>query len=125
MVVAEKTKRIICTHHDKGKTHDFRLFRKSRLKINKKRLVKTDSGFQGIQQIHTLSYLPVKSSKNRPLTARDKKANLKLARQRVAIEHVIGRIKVFRMMSERYRNRRIKHTMRMKLICGIYNFELP
>ena len=124
LVVAQKTKRIICTHHEKGKTHDFRLFRKSRLSINKKRLVKTDSGFQGIQQLHALSHLPVKSSKHRPLTARDRKANLKLARQRVAIEHVIGRIKVFRIMAERYRNRRRKHNLRMQLICGIYNFEL-
>ena len=122
--MAEKTKRIICTHHDKGKTHDFKLLKKSKLPINKKRVVKVDSGYQGIEQLHSTSRLPKKSSKKRPLTARDKKANKRLAKQRVAIEHVIGRIKVFRIMAERYRNRRRKHNMRMKLICGIYNFEL-
>lgn len=124
MVVAEKTKRIICTHHDKGKTHDFKLLKKSKLPINKKKVVKADSGYQGIEQLHAGSRLPKKSSKKRPLTARDKKANKKLAKQRVAVEHVIGKIKVFRIMAERYRNRRRKHNMRMKLICGIYNFEL-
>lgn len=98
--------------------------KKSKLSINKKKVVKVDAGYQGIEQLHAGSRLPVKSSKKRPLTVRDKKANKKLAKQRVAIEHVIGRIKVFRIMAERYRNRRRKHTMRMKLICGIYNFEL-
>lgn len=122
--MAEKTKRIICTHHDTGKTHDFKLLKKSKLPINKKKVVKADSGYQGIEQLHADSRLPKKSGKKRPLAARDKKANKKLAKQRVAIEHVIGKIKVFRIMAERYRNKRRKHNMRMKLICGIYNFEL-
>ena len=124
MVVAEKTKRIICTHHDKGKTHDFKLLKKSKLSINRKKVVKADSGYQGMEQLYAGTRLPVKGSKKRPLTARDKKANKKLAKQRVVIEHVIGKIKVFRIMAERYTNRRRKHNLIMKLICGIYNFEL-
>ncbi len=50
--------------------------------------------------------------------------NLKLSKTRVEVEHVIGKIKVFRIMSERYRNRRKNHGLRMGIICGIYNFEL-
>jgi hypothetical protein len=49
---------------------------------------------------------------------------LKLSKTRVKVEHVIGKIKIFRIMAERYRNRRKYHDLRMKLICGIYNFEL-
>jgi hypothetical protein len=94
------------------------------LSLHRKRLIKADLGYQGIEKFHSGSYLPKKSSKKKPLTDPEKKANLKLSKQRVAIEHVIGRIKVFRIMAERYRNRRRKHTLRMQLICGIYNFEL-
>ena len=86
--------------------------------------MKFDSGYQGVEKIHGNSELPVKSSKKNPLTKKEKKENLKLSSSRVMVEHVIGKVKVFRIMAERYRNRRRKHAMRMKLICGIYNFEL-
>jgi IS5 family transposase len=119
-----KTKRIICTHHDKGKTHDFKVFGKSRLPLNKKVKVKADSAYQGIEDLHARSHIPKKSSKKKPLCEDDKAANRKLAAERVLIEHIIGRIKVFRILAERYRNRRAKHTNRVKFICGIYNLEL-
>lgn len=121
--MAEKSKRIICTAHDRGKTHDFKMFKKSKLPLRKGVKVKGDSGYQGIEQLHANSHIPEKGSKLRPLTSKQKAANRKLSKKRVLVEHVIGRIKVFRMMAERYRNRRQKHAMRMKLICGIYNYE--
>jgi len=99
------------------------LFKKSKLPFNKNKKVKFDSGYQGAEKIHLNSELPRKSSKLKPLTKKDKKENLKLSRTRVKVEHVIGKIKIFRIIAERYRNRRINHDLRMKLICGIYNFE--
>lgn len=81
-------------------------------------------GYKGVEKIHANSDLPKKSSKLKPLTKKEKKENLKLSKVRVKVEHVIGKIKIFRIMAERYRNRRRKHDLRMKLICGIYNFEL-
>lgn len=92
--------------------------------MNKNKKVKIDSGYQGIERIHRNSELPKKSTKLRTLTKKEKRENLKLSKTRVKVEHVIGKIKVFRIMAERYRNRRKHHDLRMKLICGIYNFEL-
>jgi len=100
------------------------LYKKSKLPLNVKKWVKVDSGYQGIEKIHGNSNLPKKGTKLHPLTKKEKRANLKLSKVRVAIEHVIGKIKVFRIMAEKYRNRRKNHDLRMKLICGIYNFEL-
>ena len=77
-----------------------------------------------MRKVHSNSELPRKRSKLQPLTKKEKRMNLKLSKIRVAVEHVIGKIKVFRIISERYRNRRKYHDLRMKLICGIYNFEL-
>lgn len=77
-----------------------------------------------MEKIHSNTELPRKSSKLNPLTRKEKEMNLKLSRVRVTVEHVIGKIKVFRIMSERYRNRRKHHGLRMELICAIYNFEL-
>ncbi|MBI4854299.1 MAG: IS5/IS1182 family transposase, partial [Acidobacteria bacterium] len=35
-----------------------------------------------------------------------------------------GRLKVFRILSEHYRNRRKRFNLRFNLIAGIYNYEL-
>lgn len=92
--------------------------------MHENKQVKVDSGYQGLKQIHSNSELPKKSAKLHPLTKKEKRTNLKLSKTRVTIEHVIGKIKVFRIIAERYRNRRKYYDLRMKLICGIYNFEL-
>ena len=48
----------------------------------------------------------------------------KLSSQRVLNEHVIGKIKRFKILSCRYRNRRKRFGLRVNLISAIYNFEL-
>ena len=123
-MIDKKTEKIICVQQARGKTHDFKLFKRSKLPLNKNKKVKFDSGYQGAEKIHSNSELPRKSSKLKPLTKKEKRENLKLSKTRVKVEHVIGKIKIFRIMAERYRNRRKYHDLRMKLICGIYNFEL-
>jgi len=40
------------------------------------------------------------------------------------VEHVIGKLKIFKILSDRYRNRRRRFGLRFNLIAGIYNFEL-
>ncbi len=57
------------------------------------------------------------------LTPEQKAFNRQLARQRVGIEHVNRRLKIFRILSGRYRNRRHRFGLRCNLIAGLYNFE--
>ena len=57
------------------------------------------------------------------MTPEQKADNRELARQRIMAENVIGRLKVFRILSERYRNRRKRFGLRFNLIAAIYNFE--
>ena len=47
-----------------------------------------------------------------------------LASERVLNENVIGVIKRFKIVADRYRNRRRRFGLRFNLISGIYNFEL-
>ena len=47
-----------------------------------------------------------KKSKKHPLTREDKKNNKKLASDRVTNENVIGMLKRFKIISDKYRNRR-------------------
>ncbi len=40
-------------------------------------------------------------------------------------ENVIGILKRFKIIADKYRNRRKRFSLRFNLISGIYNFELP
>ena len=68
--------------------------------------------------------MPKKKSKKNPLTSDDKKQNRELSSQRVLNEHVIGKLKRFKILSDKYLNRRKRFGLRFNLISGIYNYEL-
>ncbi len=68
--------------------------------------------------------LPKKKSKKNPLTKNDKKNNRRLAGERVVNENVIGMLKRFKIIADKYRNRRKRFGLRFNLLSDIYNFEL-
>jgi hypothetical protein len=68
--------------------------------------------------------LPKKKTKKKPLTKEDKIKNRALSSERVLNENVIGMIKRFKIVSDRYRNRRKRFGLRFNLIAVIYNREL-
>jgi hypothetical protein len=123
-VVDKKEKKIICTNFSNGKRHDFRLFKESGVHIHPKIKSLTDTGYQGIQKIHKNAELPKKKSKKEPLTKADKNNNHVLSSERALNENVIGMIKRFKIIADRYRNRRKRFGLRFNLIAGIYNFEI-
>ena len=122
--MAQPSKKIICTDFCDGREHDFRLYKKSELRVNPSIKALTDSGYLGIAKLHGNSLLPKKKSKKQPLTAEDKRFNRSIARQRILNEHVIGALKRFKIISDRYRNRRKRFGLRFNLIAGIYNHDL-
>lgn len=83
-----------------------------------------DSGYQGIKRYHQNSALPKKNSKKKPLSKQEKKENHNISSERVLVENVIRKVKIFRVMAEKYRNRRKRFTLRLNLIAAIINYEL-
>lgn len=124
IVVNKLTTEIVCICNSRGKTHDFRIFKESGTHINPDVLIAVDSGYQGLQKIHAKTELPKKRTKKNPLSDEDKKKNREIASKRVLNENVIGVVKRFKILAERYRNRRRRFNLRFNLIAGIYNFEL-
>ena len=84
----------------------------------------TDSGYLGMDKIHGNSTMPKKKSKKSPLTKEDKAANRAISSRRVLNENVIGSIKRFKIVADKYRNRRRRFGLRFNLIAGIHNYEL-
>jgi hypothetical protein len=83
-----------------------------------------DSGFQGLQKRHLNTQLPKRGSKKFPLSKQDKISNHDISSKRVIVENIIRRIKIFRIMAEKYRNRRKRFALRLNFICAIHNYEL-
>ena len=77
-----------------------------------------------INKIHQLSETPIKKLKGKKLTKEQKKYNRELNRLRITVEHVNRRLKIFKILSDRYRNRHRRFGLRSNLIAGIYNHEL-
>ena len=82
-----------------------------------------DTGYFGIVKFHANSVVPVRRSKKKPLTKVDRVFNCSVCSERVLNEHVIGLVKRFKIVSDRYRNRRKRFGLRFNLICGICNYE--
>jgi hypothetical protein len=83
-----------------------------------------DTGYVGLQHIHGNCEIPKKKRRLIPLTKDEKKSNHKHSSARVCVENVLCCLKKFKVLSERYRNRRKRFGLRFNLIAGLYNYEL-
>ncbi len=120
----KENNQVLCVACSNGKKHDFNLYKESKVRAKQETKILGDSGYQGIQKLHSRSSTPKKATKKHPLTKEEKKKNKRLSSERVVNENVIGKLKIFRILLERYRNRRKRFGLRVSLIAGIYNYEL-
>ncbi len=124
MIANQRNKQIMATAFCEGKKQDLALFKQSRTVLCGCTRCLADKGYQGMDKCHPNTHTPQKKSKHHPLTKQQKAYNRQLARERIVAEHIIRRLKVFRILSERYRNRRKRFGLRFNLIAAIYNLEL-
>ena len=82
-----------------------------------------DSGHQGLAKIHNNGKTPIKKKRKRPLKESEKLYNKILSKNRVKVENVIAEIKVFKILSERYRNKRKGHNIKVNIISGLINMK--
>ena len=139
----KNTHQIICTAHACGKTHDFKLYTESvGSAVADEIKVEGDSGYQGILNLHKNSQTPKKKPRGGRLTPEEKAQNRQLSSERMSVhslrecalraagffplrlvENIAAKIKVFKIVANKYRNRRRRFGLRMALICGVINFE--
>lgn len=124
LIMDFETGEIICTFFGKGRRHDFAIFKASGIHFHTETASLQDSGYQGIQDYHDNSFIPKKKPKDGELTATEKDYNRELGRARISVEHVNRRLKIFRILQQRYRNRRRRFGLRCNLIAALYNYEL-
>jgi DDE superfamily endonuclease len=80
-----------------------------------------DSAYQGYDKEHANIDHPYKKPKGGELNEEEKEYNGGLSRFRVRVEHKIGQIKRFRIVSDRFRNPRRTHFTKTSIAGGIVN----
>jgi hypothetical protein len=100
----------------KGRVHDKKLYDRSRLRIPQGIPKSGDSGYQGSDL-----RVPKKKPRKGQLSDDEKRSNRSSAKERIVAEHGIGKMKIWRIASDRYRNPPRRHTVMMKNVAGLHN----
>ena len=85
-----------------------------------------DLGFLGVEDDYPeqKSSLPIKKEKGCELTVKQKSATVNHSAKRIVIEHVICRIKKYRIMNDIFRNR-LKNSDRISdIVSGLVNYRI-
>ncbi|MBU1599149.1 transposase [bacterium] len=127
-IIITKDKRIfdISGSHP-GSFHDYTIFKKYKTpdKIPKRSKIRVDKGYQGIEKDYPEIevYLPKKATRGHKLTKKEKKENKNLAKKRIYVEHVIGSLKRFKILSQKYRHDLKKYNSVIKNIAALQNMK--
>jgi len=99
-----------------GSVHDKKIYDRTRSVVPPDARRTGDTAYLG-----TPLETPVRKPRGGQLTADQKEKNRKVSRRRVVAEHGIGKMKVWRIAAERYRNPNRRHTLIMKNVAGLHN----
>lgn len=85
-----------------------------------------DLGFLGIQKLYGAKvHMPKKKPRNGELTEADKAYNKSISQNRIKVEHSIGGLKRYRILSDRLRMKSMTKYNQIAGICaGLWNFMI-
>lgn len=100
----------------RGKVHDKKVYDRAKVRLPAGVKGYGDSGYQG-----TNLKTPVKKPRDGTLTRRQRQGNKRLSRKRIVVEHGFGKMKIWRITAEKYRNPLRRHTLMFKNVAGLHN----
>ncbi len=113
-------------HGQKGRKHDYKIYKKSHINIPKDLEMMFDLGFLGVEKdyVKQKSSLPIKKEKGCELTVHQKEYNKNHSIKRIVIEQAICRLKKYRIMNDAFRNRQGKYDRISDIISGLVNYRI-
>ena len=113
-------------HKQRGRKHDYRIYKKNHPDLPKDVMNMYDLGFLGVEKDFPkqLSSLPIKKEKDHELTEEQKEYNKNHSAKRIVIEHAICRIKKYRIMNDVFRNRLRKYNRVSDIVSGLVNYRI-
>ena len=123
MLISLSALAILAIYRAKGKTRDFQILKNSGLTLRPDVLMLGDAGYQGLHLLYSNSQTPIKKKKGIPLTKEEKRYNHTLSKQRIVIEHVNRRCKIFRIAKETYRGKHKNYGKIWNIVAGLVNLR--
>jgi hypothetical protein len=114
------------TRHDRGRIHDYEIFKNKHPTTPLQVENILDLGYLGVQNdFPTVKYvLPFRKKRKSELSDGEKKHNRKHSKLRVIVEHTICRIKKFGIMGTKFRNRLGRYDHASDIVSGLVNFRI-
>lgn len=108
-----------------GRVHDKKIWELERLNLPSGIRLWQDIGFQGHHPEGVTICMPRKKPKGKELSENQKKENKRISGIRIKVEHVIGGIKICRIIKERFRCHKFEfEDLVMLLASGLHNFRI-
>lgn len=113
-------------HRQRGRRHDYRIYKKNHPKLHKDVMSMFDLGFLGVEKDfpEQKSSLPIKKEKDYELTVQQKEYNRNHSAKRIVIEHAICRLKKYKIMNDVFRNRLRKYDKVSDIVSGLVNYRI-
>ncbi len=114
-------------HKQVGRKHDYKIYKKNHPITSKEMESILDLVFLGVENDYPeqMSSLPFKKKKgNQDLTLEENEYNRIHSRKRIVIEHVICRLKKYRIMSDVFRNRLKKYDKVLDTVSRLANYRI-
>jgi len=115
------------TEHQRGKRHDYNIYKKNHPVTPNQVINVFDLGYLGVEKDYPeqRSSLPNKKKRNKQeLTPDEKEYNNSHSKTRIVVEHTICRIKKYRIMSDIFRNRLRKYNKVSDIVSGLINYRI-
>ena len=115
------------TGHDRGRIHDYEIFKNKHPKTPLQVENVLDLGYLGVQNDFPTvkSVLPFrKKRKKGELSDEEKKYNRMHSKLRVIVEHTVSRIKKFGIMGTKFRNKLGRYDHASDIVSGLVNFRI-
>ena len=99
---------------------DINLFRQQQVKFSESQQFMGDKAYVGAARTTT----PSKKPRGKELTPEQKEENKQISRQRIFIEHLIRRLKIFRIAADKFRLNSENYQTVILTICGLVRLRL-
>ena len=113
--------------HNKGRRHDYDVYKNNHPVTPKQVVNVIDLGYIGVEKDfpEQLSVLPHKKKRNSELSQEEKEYNkIHSKKKRIVIEHTICRLKKYRIMSDIFRNKLRKYDKVSDVVAGLVNYRI-
>ena len=114
--------------YKKGRKHDYAIYKKNHPIVIPKQVVNVvDLGYLGVEKDfpEQLSELPYKKKRNQKEIQQEEKEYNKIhSKKRIIVEHTIGRLKKYRIMSDIFRNKLRKYNRISDIVAGLVNYRI-